>query len=1137
MEEAFLYKKVVRCSRTGRLKSNTLSRKKSIKYIIRKSMKKYTLSLHLLCKRHCLGKFFNIMRLSTLGLFACAFATYAADMDAQTAKVNITNSRMTIGAFIEQVEKETGYMFVYNKREVDANRTVSLEAGSSSVADCLNRVFEGSGITYVFDDDYIVLTKRGGKQTLSVARQIGKNISGVIVDETGQPIVGANVVEKGTTNGTVTDMDGKFSIHASSDKAILVVSYIGYVDREISVKGQKNWSITLKEDLHSLDEVVVIGYGTVAKKELTSAVSHVSSKDFLNIGSNNPVMQIQGKVSGVSIVNTAAADPNSSTSIQVRGVSSRSAGVSPLIIIDGVPGGNLSNVNENDIESIDVLKDGAASAIYGTRGSNGVIIVTTKKGAQDGAVHTGYTGYVNISTPKKQLEVLNADEFRQHMPERGTDFGANTDWFDEITRTGFSHNHTFQVSGGTAKNNYRASVDVRNSTGIDIRSDRKELGARFSVNHSASNDLYKVTVNVAPRTIKYNNSDHSVFSQALTLNPTMPVKDPENPNLYYETTGWEAQNPVEMLRLEKSEGERKFLDWDGTFKLNLLPLFAPDKGHMLSTQITIAQQINDVQSFWFRPSTSTLARKSGFKGEASQNYDKNRQESLEWLINYGFEKNNHHLKVVGGYSYQYFVNQGLAANNKNFTSDALMYNKLQDGTYMSEVEGRLGMSSYKNDAKLIAFFGRVSYDYQGKYLATASLRYEGSSKFGANNKWGYFPAVSAGWRISEEEFLKDVNWIDDLKIRGDFGVTGNQNFDSYKALSTMRGYGQAYYSGKYYQGWSPGVNVNPDLKWEKGKNWNIGLDFTLFDRILTGSLNYFNRTQQDLLGDYAVSLPPNIQSSSFVNVGTMRNSGFEFDLTIDAVRTKDFNYSITFVGSTMNNHFISFSNDVFKGQNYYWLSSFPAPGYPGELQRIQENDRIGSFYTYQYAGVDESGNWLVKNKDGETIPIGEATGDDKVKVGNGLPKFTMSWNNSFKYKNFDLSLFFRGNFGYQVYNVHDFYWGLRSSAANLNILKSAYEKNAHITTGMNLHNSYFVDDVNFLKLDVATLGYTVNVNSKWLKKARLYFTGRNMFTITRYDGVDPDIFPINGLEPGVPSGKKSYYPSTRQYLIGIQLNF
>lgn len=965
-----------------------------------------------------------------------------------------------------------------------------------------------------------------------------KILKGNVTDVNGIAIIGANILVAGSTTGSISDMNGNFTLETDQNAKILQVSYIGYISQEIPINGQTNFNIVLKENTEKLDEVVVIGYGSVSKKELTSAVSHVSSKDFLNIGSNNPIMQIQGKVAGVSITNTAAADPNSKASIQIRGVSSRSAKVEPLIIIDGIPGGNLENINENDIASIDILKDGAASAIYGTRGSNGVIIITTKKGATDGGIHTSYSGYVSFSQPKKQLHVLSADEFRKHIPERGSDFGANTDWFEELTQVGISHNHTFQLSGGTAKNNYRASVDIRNSEGIDIRSGRKEVGARFSLNHTGKNDLYKINVNVAPRTINQDNADYAAFAQALTLNPTMPVRDPDNPQYFYEATGWEAENPVEKLSLEKSGSEKKFLDWDATFKLNLLPVLGPNvKSHRLSTQVTIAQQINDELNLWFRPSTSTLARKSGYKGEAYQEYRKDRQQSLEWLVNYNFEKNGHNLAAMGGYSYQYFCYNGFKAENKNFTSDELMYNKLQDGTYMSEAEGRLGMSSYKNDAKLIAFFGRVSYDFQGKYLATASLRYEGSSKFGTNNKWGYFPAFSLGWRISEENFMKDLSWISDLKIRGDYGVTGNQNFDSYKSLSTMGGYGQVYYNGKYYQGWAPNVNVNPDLKWEKGKNWNIGVDFSLFNNILSGSMNYFNRTQQDLLGDYQVPVPPNIQTSTYVNVGTMRNTGFEFDLQINAVETKDFSYNIGLIGSTMNNQFISFSNTIYTGQSYYWMDGFPAPGSPGSVQRIEEHERIGNFYTYEYAGVDDSGNWLVKSKEGDVIPIGEANDEDKRIVGNGLPKFTLSWSNNLKYKNFDLALFFRGNFGYQVYNIHEFYWGLQSAAPNLNVLESAYKENAHIVKGMNEHNSYFVQNANYLKLDVATLGYTLPFNSKWIESARFYVTGRNLFNITKYKGVDPDIFAVNGLQPGIPTDKKSYYPSTRQYLVGVQINF
>lgn len=889
-------------------------------------------------------------------------------------------------------------------------------------------------------------------------------IQGTVNDSQGEAIIGASVILKGTTTGTVTNVEGKFRLQAPTS-GTLVISFIGYKTQEIPIQGKQSFAVVLKEDTEMLDDVVVIGYGSVSKKELTSAVSHVSSKDMLKIGTGNAAMQIQGKVPGVMIDNTAAADPNGWPNIQIRGASSRSAGLGPLIVIDGIPGGSLDNINENDIESIDILKDGAAAAIYGTRGSNGVIAITTKKGSTDGNVHTSYSGFVNISTPVNELNVLSADEFKQH--NRGDDYGADTNWFDELTRVAVSHSHTLQISGGNAKNNYKGTIDVKKSEGIDLRSERKEVGARLSMNHTAKNELYNIMVNVAPRSIKYENSDYNIFWQALTINPTIPVMDPIDPLKYYTMTGWDVYNPVETLKLEQNGGEKRILEWDATFKLNLLPLLYANDSHFLNTQITIAQQVIDTDGYFYRPSTSTRAQNSGFKGEASKKDDKNRQESLEWIFNYMFDKGNHHLKVLGGYSYQYFINSGLSAENKNFASDLLSYNNLGAGEYMSAAIGRLGMGSYKNDSKLIGFFGRISYNLADKYFATVSLRHEGSSKFGANNKWGNFPAASIGWRISQEKFMQPATWINDLKIRADYGVTGNQNFDSYKSLATMQGYDLVYYKGQYIKGWSFNANPNPDLRWEKGKNWNIGVDFALFNNRLMGSVNYYSRKQQDLLGTYDVPLPPNGASNSYVNVGTMKNSGIEIEMTWDAVKSKDFDYTVGIVGSTSNNKFISFSNQTHTGLKHYDLPAFPLyPGNPGPVQRIEEGERIGNFYTFKYAGVDDLGKWLVYSKTDEVIPIDQATDEDKRKVGNGMPKFSMSWTNSFRYKDFDLMLYFRGNFGFQIYDAHDLYYGLQSAAPNTNVLKSAYGKNVHIDD-TNKHNSYFVHDGDFLKLDVA----------------------------------------------------------------------
>lgn len=980
---------------------------------------------------------------------------------------------------------------------------------------------------------------------LQNSQQSGRTITGTVTDNSGETIIGANIVEVGTTNGTVTDLNGRYTLTVSPD-ATLKVTYIGYVEKIVKVGKASTIDIVLSEDSKTLAEVVVVGYGTMDKKELTSAISHVSNKDFLGVASIDPSMQIQGKVPGLTITNTAMGDPNSGASIQIRGISSRSAGLGPLIVIDGVPGGNLHNINSNDIESIDVLKDGAASAIYGTRGSNGVIVITTKKGTTDGKVRTEYNGYVSFDFAHNDLDILTADEFRKYKVDTGvaTDFGANTDWMDEITRIGFSQNHTLALSGGNSKTNYRISVDVRDAKGIDIRTDRTDYGARLGFEHTTNGGLFKFSGNLTPRIVNRNHSDYDAFNQAISANPTIPVKNSNDKSgkSYTQFTGDSMWNPVDRLNTEKKYSEHKNLEWNMTAKLNLLPLLVKEKlsGHMLSTQATIAQIYNDEQYFEFRPSYSTLSanyNSSELKGygEAKQDYKKFRSEMFEWLANYSLEQNGHNLGVMGGYSYQQFMNYGFAAENKRFTSDALTWDNLGDGVYMQE-EGRNGMSSYRNSSKLIAFFGRLTYNYMQRYMLTASLRYEGSSKFGKNNKWGYFPAVSAGWRISDEAFMKNVKWINNLKLRADLGVTGNQEFDSYRSLATYAGYGESYFNGQYYKGWGSNKNPNPDLKWEKGLNWNVGIDFELFD-ILSGSINYYNRKQQDLLGDYKVSLPPYIWDSMFVNVGTMRNTGVEVDLNIQAVKTKDFIYNIGFVGSTENNKFLNFSNQTYTGQDYYETVGMVGPGSPGNLQRISKGERIGNYYTYRYAGVGDDGNWLVYNKDNEVIPIGEAREQDKTIGGNGLPKFSASLNNTFIYKNFDLSVYFRGVFGFDIYNVHDMYYGLQAVNAPYNGLKKAFTDNKHITGGQNLLLDYFIEKGDYVKLDVLSLGYTMNINKKWLEKIRVYATARNLFTITGFSGVDPAQYPTNGLTPGTFNGGRAYYPSTTQVLFGAQISF
>ena len=965
-------------------------------------------------------------------------------------------------------------------------------------------------------------------------------VQGTVTDEAGETLIGATVQQKGTSNGTVTDFDGNFTLTVPTN-AILSVSYIGYTPKEIAVNGQTNLIIVLSSDDQMLNEVVVIGYGTMDKKELTSAISHVSEKDFLTVSSLDPSMMIQGKVAGVSITNTGTGDPNNQASIQIRGVSSRSAGLGPLIVIDGVPGGNLTNINPNDIASFDVLKDGAASAIYGTRGSNGVIVVTTKKGSKDGQTHTSYSGQYSWDFINKELQMMNAQEYRDvrlGWGDTGVDLGGNIDWLDETSRTGGAMQHTLTLSGGNDKSNYRVSADYRNAHGIDLRSKREEYGARAAVMHTTKNGLFTLTANIAPRIIYRDNADWSVFKDAIEANPTTPLMNPDDPSLYYNFQGQVVgSNPVERQRIEKDHAITKLLDWDGTVKLNLLPLLAKneDSPHNLSTQVMFADHQYSNDNSWFRPSTSTIAINNGREGEASRSYGKESQYVFEWLTNYSGKFGLHYIKGMAGYSYQYSKYSGFNAENKDFPNDGLTSDNLGSGEYAKE-EGEVMMGSYQNDAKLIAFFGRVSYNYDDRYMLTASLRHEGSSKFGIDNKWGNFPAISAGWRISSENFMKDITWINDLKLRADFGVTGNQDFGSYLSLNTMTGFGYYFYNGKYFQVWGPSKNVNPDLKWEKGKNWNVGLDFSLFNNRLYGSLNYFSRRQQDLLGNYKVSVPPYLFDETFVNVGTMKNTGFEFDLNFRAVDTPTFGYDINLVGTTMSNKFLDFSNSKYVGQDYYDVcgTEDPYPFY--NLQRIQKGESLGNFFMWKYAGHSTEGEWLVYDRDGDIIRASQASDADRQQVGNGMPKFTMSMSHTFRYRNFDLSLFFRGAFFFDIFNIHDFYYGTRNFTGNR--LKKAYAKNFEISSSANpVVCDYFLERGDYLKLDMVTLGYTFRPNNwRFLDRVRVFTTAKNLFTLTKFSGVDPSTYQVNGLTPGG-QGSRTYFPSTRQLIVGVQVDF
>lgn len=954
-----------------------------------------------------------------------------------------------------------------------------------------------------------------------------RTVTGAVTDSANNPLSNVSVQVQGTTSGTTTDANGAYSISVPSASSVLVFSYTGMETQHITVGDKSTVNAQMIPASSTLNEVVVIGYGSVQKKDLTSAVTTVTSKDFLQGATNSPLQLIEGKVAGVTVSNPAAADPNRGTDVQVRGAASVEAGNGPLIVIDGMPGGDLRNIAQQDIESITVLKDASASAIYGSRGANGVILVTTKRGRAGDVVVT-YDSYVEKDYVAAKPDILSAEEFLAH--ERDADLGARTNWYDKLIRKdNFGQNHFLSVSGGNANSVFRLSGSYRSKSGIDIATDRKEYGIRGNFLQKALQGILEIGGNISYRVANEEYTNYGAFQQAVKLNPTIPVMDTDDPTKFNTLLGYDTYNPVQNLLARENGADQTYSIIDLNVKLNILK--------NLNTELKLARQGHDMLRREYYTSQSAESVTNNRTGRARLQNEKWIDYTLEWLGNYSARINQHDIKLVGGYSYQEFNNQGFWAENMNFPSDAFGYNNLDAGSWNLE-KGRLGMDSWKSREKTIAFLGRANYNFANTYFLTASFRYEGNTKFGANNKWGMFPAASAAWRISNLPAIQNIKAINDLKIRLSYGETGRSGFPRYTSLSRYTGYGMYLNDeGQWIRVYGPANNYNPNLQWEKAISYNIGVDFTLFDSRLNGSIDLFNRKSTDLLSNYDVPVGPYVQEQIFVNVGNTSAKGIELSLNWDVVRGKAFTYSTSIIGSYIKAKLNSWSNDQFHA-NYRELQDLPSPGNPGPAYRLEDNTEIGSFYGYRYAGVDDEGKILIW-KDGivgkeKIVATTEGNRDrDRVYIGHGAPHYELSWGNSLNYKNFDLSLFFRGRFDYQILNLYQMYYGLQAEPG-VNLLKDAYTRNGQITSGKVIMD-YFLENGDYVKLENLTLGWSPKINIKQIRNFRLYGTVRNVFTITKYSGLDPTTVGLTGLTPGY--GDLNVYPITRTFSIGAQISF
>ena len=950
-------------------------------------------------------------------------------------------------------------------------------------------------------------------------------INGRVKDEIGEVVIGASVVVKGTSNGTVTDFDGNFSLTCKPG-ATLVISYIGFNPQELPAKN--GMEVTLKEDVAQLNEVVVVGYGSMAKKEISSSVVQINKDQFNQGAASDPMALIAGKVAGLNVAATADANPNAMTDIQVRGAGSLTASNGPLVVIDGIAGGDLRNIATQDVESITCINDAGSAAIYGTRGANGVILVTTKKGSgTTGVTNVTYDSYIALNIQKPRVEILSTDEFRRSR--RGQDYGADTDWWDEITRpVSYSLNQYISVDSSTKNGYFGLSVNYKKGNGLDIVSGREEYGGRFVGEQRVLNNRLQFNSSLSARKVHEKWGNDGLFDTALTMNPTIPVKNPDG-SYYQPNSPTDIHNPVNDLRENVSEGDRIYLLGNADVKLNILQL----EQHNPNTSLSYALQYNDQKSNFYTPSTSSESFWNGYAGRANINYQKWWTNRLEYLINYTMTLHKHQLKAVLGYSWERSKWEQSGNENMGFVYDALSFHGIGSGTYLRD--GKANLWAGSSESTLIGFFGRLNYNFNDIIYASASMRREGSTKFGANKKWGNFPSVSLAWEIINTPFAQGLQQtFQSLKPRVSYGVTGRSDFNAYQSIATYSTRGAYLIDNQWTNGYAPSLNANPDLAWEKSTAFNVGVDFVALNSRLRGSVEYFDRRSQDLLYNYTAPQPPFIYNTILVNVGTTKNTGIEVSLDYDVIAKKGLKWTTGINWSMGDTKLTKLSSDAYQ-MAYLDLYQKPGPGSSEYFFRVEEGGKIGQFYGYEHAGVDENGLLLIYDNNGNAIPAAQADPAYKRNIGNGAPKHFLSWSNSFSYKNWDLSMLFRSALGYDIFNMRKYGMGLKGSGTD-NVLRKAYTDYADVESSGGIITSYFLEKGDYVKLDNVTLGYTYSPkNRQLIESFRVYLTAKNVFTLTGYKGNDPSIVASTGITPGIDSN--SAYPQATQVSLGVTLRF
>lgn len=1078
-------------------------------------------------------RFKKILLAMRLTLFLLIFAVFSSNAASygQSTLLNMSLKNMEIREVLGQIEDQSEYSFMYDNNQIDVSRKVSVDVKSSSVQDILADIFRGTNVSYKIINRHIMLYLNDSAEALQQAI----SISGKVKDQGGQPLPGVAVMVKGQNSGTVTNADGTYNLSDVPGDAVLVFSFVGMKMKEVAVQGKSKIDVVMEDETFGIEEVVAIGYGVQRKGDVTSAVTSVKSEDFLNGKIQDAAELIKGKVAGLTIAK-GSGDPNAESTIRLRGVISLEGSSTPLVLIDGIQG-SLGTVAPENIASIDVLKDASAAAIYGTRGANGVILITTKAGSRNAKTNASYSGYVAVSQFGKTLDFMSSSEVRKGMTSF-KDKGYDTDWLDAVSQNAFTHNHNFNISGGTDKSTYSADFTYRKEEGVIIDTYNEEMKMSFDMSHWMMNDMLKINLNMVKGLHENSATNASVdgasniYRQAIIRNPTEPIWGEDGS--YYENFQVNYYyNPIGMIKERDGNYDSEWTRMTGNITLE------PIKGWQ--TNLMLATRRSKGHDKGYYTSEYYSQKMENHTGYAYHSMGDSRTDNMEFTSKYDASWKNHRFNALVGYSYQYNVNEGFNANNYDFQNDFFLYNNIGVGSALKK--GKAGMGSYKNDNKLIGFFGRISYGYANKYNVLLSMRREGSSKFGENHKWGNFPSASLGWTISNESFMENMDWLDNLKLRAGVGVTGVIPSGSYISL-TRYNLGSSYY---YEDGeWKPGLvvasNPNPDLKWEKSTEYNIGVDLSVLDKRLNASIDVYSKKTSDMLWNFDVPTPPNLYPKTLANVGEMRNQGIELAIDATPVKRGGFEWQTSLTASHNENKLLSLSNDLYETANEHDEGGCGEP-ISIATHRLEVGKPVGNFFGLKSVGVSENGLWLIENP--ETGEAEEFTdnmlNNDKYRqyLGNGLPKIYLGWNNTFRYKSFDLNLQFTSQLGFKILNEPRAFYENNSIAYNrLRSVQDAPYGGQYTLSSAQKQTivSYYLEKGDYVKLTNITLGYTVPLReNKYVKNVRAYISGNNLLTISGYDGLDPELSNGDARSAGI--DRRDKYPVIRSYTFGVNVTF